>query len=242
MRTPARSRDQCHCELAAGIPLNVSLFVTGTDTEVGKTVVCGILMRRYGAKADLGYWKPVATGAEGDRDLETVRSLLDDDAACPPEAFLFGPPVSPHLAARWAGASIDTNAVAARFEEIGDGHPGRNWIVEGIGGAMVPLNDTGAMVADLIAAMGLPCLVVARSTLGTINHTLLTLEALRHRDVEVAGVVLNGPANEDNREAIERFGRTRVIDTLPPLAKVDRTTVAEAASAFDRMGVLERYL
>jgi len=220
----------------------VSLFVTGTDTEVGKTVVCGILMRRYGATADLGYWKPVATGAESDSDLETVRSLLDDDAACPPEAFLFGPPVSPHLAARWAGASIDTAALVSRYEEIGAEDTGRSWIVEGIGGLMVPLNDAGEVVADLIVAMGLPCLVVARSTLGTINHTLLTLEALRHRNVEVAGVVLNGPVNDDNREAIERFGRTRVIDTVPPLSSVDSTTVAETASGFDRVGALEQYL
>ena len=220
----------------------MSLFVTGTDTEVGKTVVCGILMRRYGAKADLGYWKPVATGAESDRDLETVRSFLDDDAVCPPEAFSFGPPVSPHLAARWEGVSIDTKALVARFEEIQAADTGRNWIVEGIGGLMVPLNDSGDVVADLIVAMGLPCLVVARSTLGTINHTLLTLEALRHRKVEVAGVVLNGPLNDDNREAVEHFGRTRVIDTVPPLVSADRATVTEAASGFDRMGVLERYL
>jgi len=220
----------------------MSLFVTGTDTEVGKTVVCGILMRRYSGKTDLGYWKPVATGAEGDRDLDTVRSLLDDDAACPPEAFLFGPPVSPHLAARWAGASIDTDEVVSCYEEIEAGDTGRSWIVEGIGGLMVPLNDSGEKVADLIVAMGLPCLVVARSTLGTINHTLLTLEALRHRNVDVAGVVLNGPVNDDNREAIERFGCVRVIDTVPPLSSVDRTTVAEMASDFDRMGVLERYL
>ena len=107
---------------------------------------------------------------------------------------------------------------------------------------MVPLNDSGDVVADLIVAMGLPCLVVARSTLGTINHTLLTLEALRHRNVEVAGVVLNGPVNDDNREAIERFGRTRVIDTVPTLSGVDRTTVTETASGFDPVGVLERYL
>ena len=107
---------------------------------------------------------------------------------------------------------------------------------------MVPLNDSGDVVADLIVAMGLPCLVVARSTLGTINHTLLTLEALRHRNVEVAGVVLNGPQNDDNREAVERFGCTRVIDTVPPLPSVDRATVAEAAAGFDSMGALERYL
>jgi dethiobiotin synthase len=218
------------------------LFVTGTDTEVGKTVVCGILLQRYGAGADLGYWKPVATGAEGDRDLDTVRSLVnDDDLAWPLEACLFGPPVSPHLAARWKGESIETRALTERFGEIARGSE-RNWVVEGIGGVMVPLNDEGDVVADLIEAMGLPCLVVARSTLGTINHTLLTLEALRCRNVEVAGVVLNGPVNDDNREAIERFGSTRVIDTVPPLAGVNRATIEGAASAFDRTGTLERYL
>ena len=97
-------------------------------------------------------------------------------------------------------------------------------------------------VADLLKALDLPCLIVSSSQLGTINHTLLTLEALRSRGLSLAGVVLNGPVNPENRRAIERFGRTRVVAELEPLDPLSPETVAQAASEFDRDGVLERNL
>jgi malonyl-CoA O-methyltransferase len=105
----------------------------------------------------------------------------------------------------------------------------------------VPLTDDGYLLADLLVAAGLPCLLVARSTLGTINHTLLSLEALRARDLAVAGVVLVGPFNPANRRAIERLGRVAVVAEIPPLT-LDRAGIAAAARDFDPEGQLWRSL
>ncbi len=101
-------------------------------------------------------------------------------------------------------------------------------MVEGAGGVLVPLNDRD-MMTDLVARLGLPVLVVARSGLGTINHTLLTVEALRHRRLPVLGVVLNGPRHPENRAAIEAFGRVRVLAEFPLLEPVEEATIATAA-------------
>jgi dethiobiotin synthetase len=118
-----------------------------------------------------------------------------------------------------------------------DGLPG-----EGIGGLLVPLTEGGYLLADLLKGLSLPCLLVSSSQLGTINHTLLTLEALRARNLCLAGVVLNGPVNLENRRAIERFGHTSVVAEVEPLHPLSRETVAQAASGFDPDGVLERTL
>jgi dethiobiotin synthase len=188
------------------------LFVTGTDTGVGKTIVCSALMQRYRLELSLGYWKPVQTGIEQDDDTAVVRDLGDCAAE---EIFDEGVrlpnPVSPHLAARLSGTTIalaDLESLAGRLAAD------RTWIVEGAGGALVPLNDRELMT-DWMARLGLPVLVVARAGLGTINHTLLTLEALRQRSLKVAGVVMVGERNEENRRAIEHYGATPVIGEMP---------------------------
>lgn len=172
------------------------LFVTGTDTGVGKTVLSAALMLRY---PDACYWKPIQTGP--DSDTAEVRRLsggrvLDEGIRLPD-------PVSPHLAARRAGITIELPS------RDGDGAV---YIVEGAGGVLVPVNDSQTM-ADLMVRLGLPVVVAARTTLGTINHTLLTLEALRARSCRIGGVVMIGDANADNRAAIERHGK--VIAEMP---------------------------
>jgi dethiobiotin synthetase len=138
-----------------------------------------------------------------------------------PEAYCFAPPVSPHLAARKAGVKIALTKIAipaaARNSAL---------IVEGAGGVLVPINDTQSM-RDVMRQLALPVIVAARSSLGTINHTLLTLAALRSSRLNVAGVVLNGDLHSDNREAIERYGHTRVIGEIPRLGRIDRATLIE---------------
>jgi len=114
-------------------------------------------------------------------------------------------PVSPHLAARLAGITIDLPGRAS---------DGNVHIVEGAGGVLVPVNDSQTMV-DMMVRLALPVIVAARSTLGTINHTLLTIEALRARALRVAGVVMIGHRNADNREAIEHYGKVAVIAEMP---------------------------
>jgi dethiobiotin synthetase len=194
------------------------LFVTGTDTDVGKTVASAALMHRYRDFVPLRYWKPIQTGIEIDDDTATVRHL---GACSKDELFDRGvrlpKPVSPHLAALWAGQRID---LAELRGLVGNDDDGTAWIVEGAGGLLVPVNETQTM-ADWIAYLALPVLVVARSGLGTINHTLLTLEALQARRLRVAGVMMIGEPNSDNRAAIERYGRVSVIAEMPFLTPFD---------------------
>jgi dethiobiotin synthase len=192
------------------------LFVTGTDTGVGKTIAAAALIHRYRGVAPLRYWKPIQTGIEIDDDTATIRRM---GACAEQEIFTEGvrlpKPVSPHLAAQWAGRRIE-------LAELRGMLPGGDatWIVEGAGGLLVPINESQTM-ADWVACLALPVLVVARTALGTINHTLLTLEALRTRGLRVAGVMMIGEPNADNRAAIEQYGNVRVIAEMPLLAPLD---------------------
>jgi dethiobiotin synthetase len=202
------------------------LFVTGTDTGVGKTVVSAALLLRYRPRFALRYWKPIQTGIEQDDDTADVRRL----AACDPkevrdDGVRLRHPVSPHLAARLADVRIDLAAIGGLASE----DPAR-WIVEGAGGALVPINERELMI-DLMTRVALPVVVVARSTLGTINHTLLTLDALRSRGLHVAGVVMVGAPDADNRLAIESYGRTHVLGELPHLNPLTPATLEAWATA-----------
>ena len=220
----------------------MSFAVLGTDTEVGKTVACAALLLRLAERGRWGYWKPIASGARreadgtGGRDADTVAALVAGVARSPveilPETYLFDAPLSPHLAARLEGRTVDAARVLRDFARHRVTAP-RSLIVEGVGGLLVPLDDEGTLLADLMTAMALPCVVVARSTLGTINHTLLTLEAARGRGLRIAGVLLNGPPNPENRRAIERFGRVAVLGELPRLDPLSPSALAAAAAALD---------
>ncbi len=213
----------------------MSLFVVGTGTAVGKTVVSALLLARYGRDGRLGYWKPVATGSAEERDTATVARLSGVPAAAIlPERYGFEPPVSPHLAARLAGVAIETSEISqvfARHRAAWAG-PERGLVVEGVGGVLVPLNDSELLI-DLIDDLALPCLVVAAAGLGTINHTLLTLAALESRGVAPVGVVLSGAPHGENRRAIERFGAVPVVAEVPWLEPLDALSVAAAATRFD---------
>jgi dethiobiotin synthase len=216
------------------------VFVTGTDTSVGKTVVSAALVCRYRQIDSLRYWKPIQTGIDQDDDTAEVCRL----AACGRERVLDGGvrlprPVAPHLAARLNGTSIDLGALVG----IAVARPAvERWVVEGAGGVLVPVNSSDLMV-DVIVGLMLPALVVARSGLGTINHTLLTLEGLRSRSVVVAGVVMVGPPDADNRQAIEDYGRVRVLGEMPwldPLAPESLRRWAERS--LDPAGHLMEFL
>ncbi len=187
-------------------------FVTGTDTDVGKTVVSAWLVARLGAC----YWKPVQAGNHPETDSAIVRRLSD---ASPdrilPEAYVLPEPIAPHEAARRAGVTID-------MQKLVPPPCDRPLVVEGAGGLMVPLTDR-AFVIDLAHELDLPVVLVTRSTLGTINHTLLSLEAIRRRGLHLAGVVVNGPETPHNRAAIERYGQVEIIAEIPWL---DQMTAA----------------
>jgi len=189
-------------------------FVTGTDTDVGKTLVSAWLMTHL----DADYWKPVQAGTEPETDSVAVCRLAEISASrILPEAYVLPEAMAPHEAARRAGIRIDM----AKLEPPATN---RLLVVEGAGGMLVPLTDE-AYVIDLAAELHLPILLVARSTLGTINHTLLSIEALRRRGLPLAGVVINGPKTPHNRVAIERHGDVDVIAEIPWLPSVTRATL-----------------
>lgn len=220
----------------------MSLVVVGTDTEVGKTVVSAVMLARYGRYARLAYWKPIASGASQGRDTDRVRRWVGHVAEVHDELYVFDAPVSPHLAARRERRDIDPEEVRKALAALRRDHPDQRLVVEGIGGVMVPLTDQGSLLIDLLAHLRLPCVVVARSTVGTINHTLLTLEALRIRRISVVGVVLNGPVNTENRKAIEWFGDVFVASEVTSIRPLTRAGFSEAARTFDQRGVLREYL
>jgi dethiobiotin synthetase len=193
-------------------------FVTGTDTNVGKTVLSALLV----AALDAVYWKPVQTGANEGCDRESVRAWAEaTEDRLPLERYRFYPPISPHLASREGGIHI----VLEDFE-LPAGPTDRKWIVEGAGGVMVPLNERDLM-RDLMRRIGFPVIVAARTALGTINHTLLTLAALREVQLPVCGVALVGKQNIDNRRAIEHYGNVRIIGHIPILKKINRAALLE---------------
>src|SRR6516164_6932802 len=153
-------------------------------------------MHRFRASVQLKYWKPVQTGIEQDDDTATVKALgrCADDEVVDGGARLTGP-FSPHLSARLSGRTIRMDDL---LEVTDRQRSTERWIVEGAGGVLVPLNDR-ELTADFMVRLGLPVTVVARTSLGTINHTLLTIEALRSRAIEVVGAILVGQPNEENR-------------------------------------------
>ncbi|MEW6427725.1 MAG: dethiobiotin synthase [Thermodesulfobacteriota bacterium] len=215
--------------------MNNALFVTATDTGVGKTLVCGCLLH---CLQDLGrktvYQKWVASGlAEPPTDLDIIRRLAPAALPDRPELHLpygFAYPASPHLAARMAGGRVEAAVIARAFAELRSRH---EVVVEGVGGVLVPLND-GLLLADLLADCRPPTLVVARSGLGTINHTLLTLEALRGRGIEVVGVVCSDERDGlDERIVADNMTTVASLGRVPVFGRLRRhSTVEEAATAF----------
>jgi dethiobiotin synthetase len=192
------------------------LFVTGTDTGIGKTVTAALLC----AALDALYWKPIQTGSREGTDRNTVMRIAGlPRARTIAEAYCFGPPVSPHLAARLAGKRINLRKI-----QMPKLPPSENLIAEGAGGVLVPVNEKDLMTA-VMQRLRLPVLLVARSTLGTINHMLLSVAALRAAKLQIRGVIMVGKANIENRKAIEHYGNVRVIGSIPPLQRLDRGTL-----------------
>ena len=205
--------------------VNNTLFVTGTDTSVGKTYFCARLLeflKMQGIKA--GYQKWVATGVEGDLPEDLERCLAAAAVSPTPELvaqlvpYRFRFPASPHLAAEMEGSMVETDVLLENYRIVAARHD--LLLVEGVGGLMVPLRRD-LLLVDLLARLQPRTLIVARSGLGTLNHTLMTLEALRRRQIHVLGVVLSDaeiPEDErlvqDNMQTIEELGLVRVFGRL----------------------------
>ncbi len=202
-----------------------SFFITGTDTNVGKTVLSALLC----AALPACYWKPVQTGSiEGTDRRQVIEWTGMSPEQALPETYIFDDPVSPHLAAERAGKEICLERIAvpsaATFPLV----------VEGAGGVLAPINSH-QFIADLIWRLQMPVVLAARSTLGTINHTVMSLKVLRSYKIEVRGVVLIGPENPENKKAIEHYGSTQVIGQIPFLETINRETLCRVfADSFQR--------
>jgi dethiobiotin synthetase len=194
------------------------LVIAGTDTDVGKTVVSALVVQGLGAH----YWKPVQSGLDGPSDSQRVCSLIDLPAQrLLPEAYRLTAPVSPHWAAERDGVTIDRQ----RLELPSSGAVPGPLVVETAGGLLVPLRRDWLQIQQ-IAHWRLPVLLVARSGLGTLNHTLLSLEALESRGIPVLGLVLNGPLHADNPRTLSELGGVPVLLELPPLERLDSQSLA----------------
>jgi dethiobiotin synthetase len=201
------------------------LFVTGTDTNVGKTVLSALLV----AALDGTYWKPIQTGSSEGTDRQAVMRWAElPEGKTLPECYCFEPPVSPHLAAKQSGVTIRLDRI--RKPHLASGGP---LIAEGAGGVLVPISDSQTML-DLMQHLAMPVVIASRSALGTINHTLLTVKALRDAGVEIRGVVMIGKENRDNERAIEHYGEVPIAGRIPVLERIDRNALLNVfRSSFD---------
>ncbi len=213
------------------------MFVTGTDTGVGKTVVAGALAALLKAQGvDVGVMKPVQSGGireNGHLISEDTRFLIEaagvDDNLTLINPYCFEPPLSPDMAAKISGVEIDLAVVASAFQNLASRHD--LVIVEGAGGLLVPVKDD-FLIADLILALDLPMVVVARPNLGTINHSLLTLRYAKSVGIRPVGTVINGyrddtadAGEKTNPAIIESLSGVPLLGILPYLPSVDVSTL-----------------
>ena len=189
-----------------------AFFVTGTDTDVGKTIASSWLMLHMNGV----YWKPVQSGiAEDVGDTQTIKSItgFKNDRFIKP-IYELQEPLSPHEAAKRENVNIDMNNFSLP-------NTSNALIVEGAGGLMVPLNKDYLMV-DLMKQLDIPIVLTCRSGLGTINHTLLSIELIKNRGLELVGIIINGKKSPHNREALEEYGKVPVIAEIDYLDNVSK--------------------
>jgi dethiobiotin synthetase len=201
----------------------MQVFIAGTDTNIGKTLISSWLCLHTG----YAYFKPIQTGMSEGNDSSLVSTLAG--ATIYPEKYLYKAPLSPHLAAKLENKNIDINNI--KLPEA------QNLIVEGAGGLLVPLTQDYLMI-DLIKLLAIPVILVASSRLGTINHTLLSLEALRLRDISILGVIVSGKTNQSNCDAIEFYGNIKIIAQIPFLSQFTRNTLSQIPLSQDLMQIL----
>jgi dethiobiotin synthetase len=194
------------------------IVVTGTDTEIGKTVFAAGLADMLSAC----YWKPIQSGLDGETDAQIVARLggLSCDRLLP-EGYRLKTPVSPHQSAAIDGIRIDAKTLVV--PDTG----GRPLVIEGAGGLMVPL-DQSTLYVDVFARWRVPVVLCARTSLGTINHSLLSIEALRRRDIDLLGIAFIGDSNPESEHAICEIGRVQRLGRLPRLSPLTRSTLREA--------------
>jgi dethiobiotin synthetase len=194
-----------------------NFIVTGTDTGLGKTVFAAALT---GALKGV-YWKPMQAGLDGETDSQTVVRLSGQ--AVLPEAYRFGLAASPHKAAAVEGVTIDPAKLVLPQTDT-------PLIVEGAGGLLVPLTEDTLFI-DVFARWNAPLILCARTTLGTINHTLLSLEVIRARAIPLLGIAFIGEENSDSQRIIAKFGGANILGRLGTVSPLNAENLARAFAA-----------
>jgi dethiobiotin synthetase len=190
------------------------LFVTGIGTDIGKTLISAILVEKL--KCD--YWKPVQAGELENSDTMKVQGLVFNTSSFfHPEVYRLTQPYSPHKSAVLDGIVIDEKTIIAPKTE-------NRLLIEGAGGLMVPLNDH-CLVIDLIKHLNADVILVSQNYLGSINHTLLSIEALKHRNIPIKGIIFNGEENTSTEDYITAYTQIAHLGRVPKLSQVDKDTV-----------------
>jgi dethiobiotin synthetase len=193
------------------------LFVTGIGTGIGKTLISAILVEKL--KAD--YWKPIQSGDLDSSDTLTVQNLVSNTISVfHPEAYRLTQPYSPHKSAVIDGITIEPGKFILP-------QTNNTLIIEGAGGLMVPLNDQFLMI-DLIKQLEAELILVSQNYLGSINHTLLSIDALKHRRIPIKGIIFNGPEESSSEIFILNYSKLKKLGHIPQLEKVNNTTIIEA--------------
>jgi dethiobiotin synthetase len=191
-----------------------AIVVTGTDTDIGKTVFCAALA----GAIDADYWKPVQAGIDGGTDATRVAELGVPAERVLAERYRLLTAASPHYAARLDRVSIEENALTIPENRE------RPLVIEGAGGLMVPVNDTTLFI-DIFARWKLPVVLCARTALGTINHSLLSVEAMKRRNIPILGIAFIGDENAESERIICALGGVRRLGRLPWLSSLTRETL-----------------
>ena len=193
---------------------NLKFIICGTDTDVGKTLISSFFVR--GLKSF--YWKPIQSGIETETDSQSILRLSGiKKEKILKEAYIFEKPVSPHWAAEIDGKKIDINLL--NLPKI-DG----SIVIETAGGLMVPITRNFLQI-DQIRKWNLPVIIVCRSSLGTLNHTLLTVEALKKRNIKILGLIINGEKHFDNPKTLREFSKLPIIAEFPRLNNIDKNNL-----------------
>lgn len=199
--------------------MSVNYIITGTDTGIGKTVFSAALMLALHEHTSVHYWKPIQSGVE-EIDTRTVQNLTGlGNERFISETYILTEPLSPHRAAEIDGVHIDVDRLEMPDVE-------GTLLIEGAGGLHVPLTRT-TLLSDVFALWKVPVILVAHTGLGTINHTLLSVEALQKRQIPIHGIAFTGEENADNMRTIEDFTGVRILGRLPVLDHMASTNLIE---------------
>jgi dethiobiotin synthetase len=201
------------------MPEKEHFFVTGIGTGIGKTIVSAILVEKL--KAD--YWKPIQSGDLDNSDSLFVKSLISNkQSKIHPEAYRLNQPFSPHKSAAIDGITIDP-------ENIVLPETNNNLIIEGAGGLMVPLNDRFLMI-DLIKKLNVPVILVSQNYLGSINHTILSINALKQYEISIKGIIFNGIEDISSKEFILDYTGVDLLGRIPQCNKIDKKVIMDAGN------------